>query len=240
MEGDELSFSELILVALTALLASMAAASMPSAGLITIVMVLGAIGVPSTYIAVIVPVVCRIGDDLIYLIIYMSVQDWFLDRFRTVTNVFGNAVGAAVISHLCQHKLMDTPVDLDSLPDADAHEQVFTYPGGLTEVEFGNSQMDLSQDPTQRAASKEQQRQLERNSHVNSPSTKSVTLNPFNGNSVTIALCTRQVQRAADSERRQRHGAIVEARLLGEQRHINALERRCSGQQHAARYHAHR
>jgi solute carrier family 1 (high affinity glutamate transporter) protein 1 len=52
---------------------------MPTAGLVTMVIVLNAIGLPVEYIGLIL------------------VVDWLLDRFRTTVNAFGDSVGAAVI-----------------------------------------------------------------------------------------------------------------------------------------------
>ncbi|CAF1292200.1 unnamed protein product, partial [Didymodactylos carnosus] len=72
---------------LTATLASVGAASIPQAGLVTMVIVLNALGLPS--------------DDvkLIFAV------DWLLDRFRTAINVFGDAVGCGVVQHLSRKEL---------------------------------------------------------------------------------------------------------------------------------------
>ena len=57
LEKTEIGVAQYILIVFTALLASMASTSMPSAGLITIVMVLGVIDVEDAKIALILPVV---------------------------------------------------------------------------------------------------------------------------------------------------------------------------------------
>lgn len=57
LEKTEIGVAQYILIVFTALLASMASTSMPSAGLITIVMVLGVIDVEDDKIALILPVV---------------------------------------------------------------------------------------------------------------------------------------------------------------------------------------
>ncbi|MDX2199331.1 MAG: dicarboxylate/amino acid:cation symporter [Phycisphaerae bacterium] len=67
------------LIFLTAVLAAVGAAAVPSAGLVTMAMVAAAVGVPAHYIAIILPV------------------DAFLDLFRTPTNVLGDAVGCLVV-----------------------------------------------------------------------------------------------------------------------------------------------
>jgi solute carrier family 1 (high affinity glutamate transporter) protein 1 len=70
---------EMGVIFLTATLASIGAAGIPEAGLVTMVMVLAAVNLPLG------------GMGLILAI------DWFLDRCRTTVNVWGDAVGAAVI-----------------------------------------------------------------------------------------------------------------------------------------------
>jgi len=80
--GIELSFAQMIIVVLTATLAGVGAAGIPEAGLVTMVIVLKAVGLPLEGVALIL------------------VIDWFLDRCRTTVNVWGDAVGAAVIDEL--------------------------------------------------------------------------------------------------------------------------------------------
>jgi Na+/H+-dicarboxylate symporter len=80
--GVELSFADQVIVAITATLASIGAAGIPEAGLVTMVIVLTAVGLPVEYISVILSV------------------DWLLDRFRTTVNVFGDACGAAIIDQV--------------------------------------------------------------------------------------------------------------------------------------------
>jgi len=77
--GIELSFYQQIIVALTATLASIGAAGIPGAGLVTMVMVLNAVGLPLEGIGVILAV------------------DRFLDMLRTSVNVWGDLVGTKVI-----------------------------------------------------------------------------------------------------------------------------------------------
>lgn len=74
-----LTFFEQLTVALTATLAAIGAAGIPEAGLVTMIIVLNAVGLPLEGVALILSV------------------DWFLDRFRTAVNAFGDAVGSAVV-----------------------------------------------------------------------------------------------------------------------------------------------
>eukprot|EP01116_Phalansterium_solitarium_P004152 TRINITY_DN1504_c0_g2_i2.p1 TRINITY_DN1504_c0_g2~~TRINITY_DN1504_c0_g2_i2.p1 ORF type:complete len:479 (+),score=176.82 TRINITY_DN1504_c0_g2_i2:877-2313(+) len=77
----QLDVGQTIVVALTSTLAAVGAAGIPEAGLITMTIVFTAVDLPLTDIA------------LLFTI------DWFLDRCRTVVNVLGDAVGAAIIDH---------------------------------------------------------------------------------------------------------------------------------------------
>jgi Na+/H+-dicarboxylate symporter len=80
--GIEMGLGETIIVLLTATLSAIGAAGIPEAGLVTMVIVLKAVDLPIEGISLIL------------------VVDWFLDRCRTSVNVWGDAVGAAVIGRL--------------------------------------------------------------------------------------------------------------------------------------------
>lgn len=80
--GVDLTFGQQMVVLVTATLAAIGAAGIPEAGLVTMVIVLEAVGLPLEGIGLILAV------------------DWFLDRCRTVVNVFGDSVGAAVVGRL--------------------------------------------------------------------------------------------------------------------------------------------
>jgi len=82
MEGAMIELTPIvtIVIFLTAVLASIGAAAVPDAGLITMVLVAGAVGLDPRYITLIFAV------------------DAFLDMFRTSTNVMGDSVGAIVVS----------------------------------------------------------------------------------------------------------------------------------------------
>jgi Na+/H+-dicarboxylate symporter len=77
--GVELGLAQQMIVAVTATLASVGAAGIPQAGLVTMVIVLNAVGLPLDGIALILAV------------------DWLLDRFRTTVNVWGDASAAAFV-----------------------------------------------------------------------------------------------------------------------------------------------
>lgn len=77
--GLEMSALQQVVIFLTATLAAIGAAGIPQAGLVTMVIVLTAVDLPVEGIGMILAV------------------DWFLDRFRTAINVWGDSVGAAVI-----------------------------------------------------------------------------------------------------------------------------------------------
>nr|VFK57289.1 MAG: Na+/H+-dicarboxylate symporter [Candidatus Kentron sp. TUN]VFK60184.1 MAG: Na+/H+-dicarboxylate symporter [Candidatus Kentron sp. TUN]VFK65427.1 MAG: Na+/H+-dicarboxylate symporter [Candidatus Kentron sp. TUN] len=77
--GMDMTFAQQAIIFVTATLAAIGAAGIPEAGLVTMVIVLGAVGLPLDGIGLLLAV------------------DWFLDRFRTATNVWGDSVGAAVV-----------------------------------------------------------------------------------------------------------------------------------------------
>ena len=85
--GIELSIVQVVIISITATAASIGAAGIPQAGLVTMVIVLNAVGLPAQDVALI------------------FVVDWFLDRFRTFINVLGDSFGAAVIHHFCRNDL---------------------------------------------------------------------------------------------------------------------------------------
>jgi Na+/H+-dicarboxylate symporter len=70
--GHSLSLTDQLLVVLTSVLASVGAAGIPEAGLVTMTLVFTAVGLPVEYIVLLLTV------------------DWFLDRCRTAINVMGD------------------------------------------------------------------------------------------------------------------------------------------------------
>ncbi|KAG5313787.1 EAA1 protein, partial [Acromyrmex insinuator] len=99
LNGISLGFVEVITVSLTATLASVGAASIPSAALVTMLLVLTALGLPTNDIS------------LLFAI------DWMLDRIRTSINVLGDGYGAGIVYHLSKAELdkMDEERRLEGL-----------------------------------------------------------------------------------------------------------------------------
>lgn len=80
--GNDLSLAQQIVVAVTALLASVGAAGIPHAGTVMMVVVLDAVGLPATAVGLILAV------------------DRVLDMCRTTVNVWSDSTAAAVIARL--------------------------------------------------------------------------------------------------------------------------------------------
>jgi Na+/H+-dicarboxylate symporter len=84
--GLELGIGQQAIIFITATLAAIGAAGIPQAGLVTMIIVLQVVGLPIEGIGLLLAV------------------DWFLDRFRTATNVWGDAVGAAVVDRYLKQR----------------------------------------------------------------------------------------------------------------------------------------
>jgi Na+/H+-dicarboxylate symporter len=72
MIGRDLPLAQQLMVVMTSVVASVGAAGIPEAGLVTMTLVFNAVHLPIGYIAILLPV------------------DWFLDRCRTAINVMGD------------------------------------------------------------------------------------------------------------------------------------------------------
>jgi Na+/H+-dicarboxylate symporter len=70
--GQHLTIGQQFMVVVTSVVASVGAAGIPEAGLVTMTLVFNAVGLPLEYIAMLLTV------------------DWFLDRSRTMINVLGD------------------------------------------------------------------------------------------------------------------------------------------------------
>ncbi|XP_040184019.1 excitatory amino acid transporter 2 isoform X2 [Rana temporaria] len=99
MNGIVLDGGQIVTVSLTATLASVGAASIPSAGLVTMLLILTAVGLPTQDISLLVAV------------------DWLLDRMRTSVNVVGDSFGAGIVYHLSK-------AELDNLDKQHAQQEI--------------------------------------------------------------------------------------------------------------------
>ena len=80
--GIELSVADQVTIVVSATMASVGAAGVPGAGMLTLAMVLAAVGVPVQGVALVIGV------------------DRVLDMFRTTTNVIGDATAAVLVARL--------------------------------------------------------------------------------------------------------------------------------------------
>uniref|UniRef100_A0A8D0D673 Amino acid transporter n=1 Tax=Sander lucioperca TaxID=283035 RepID=A0A8D0D673_SANLU len=119
-----LDVGQIVTISITATVASIGAAGVPNAGLVTMVIVLTAVGLPASDVTLIVAV------------------DWLLDRFRTMINVLGDAYGAGIVQKLSKRELerMDLTSDVDvanpfaleaSLDDEECEKKSYVN-GGFT------------------------------------------------------------------------------------------------------------
>jgi Na+/H+-dicarboxylate symporter len=72
MIGQHLTFAQQFIIVVTSIIASVGAAGIPEAGLVTMTLVFSAVGLPIEYIG------------------FLLTVDWFLDRCRTTINVLGD------------------------------------------------------------------------------------------------------------------------------------------------------
>uniref|UniRef100_UPI00398ED94A excitatory amino acid transporter 2-like n=1 Tax=Pristiophorus japonicus TaxID=55135 RepID=UPI00398ED94A len=87
MNGIVLDPGQIVTVSLTATLASVGAASIPSAGLVTMLLILTSVGLPTQDVSLLIAV------------------DWLLDRMRTSVNVVGDSFGAGIVNYLSKMEL---------------------------------------------------------------------------------------------------------------------------------------
>ncbi|EFP11587.1 CRE-GLT-5 protein [Caenorhabditis remanei] len=87
MNGLELSIGQLVTVSITSTLAAIGAASVPSAGLVTLLIVLTALDLPADDISLILAV------------------DWFLGRLRASVNIIGDSMGCGFVHYICADHL---------------------------------------------------------------------------------------------------------------------------------------
>ncbi|XP_034835342.1 excitatory amino acid transporter 3 [Maniola hyperantus] len=107
----DMSFGKIVAVSVTATAASIGAAGIPQAGLVTMVMVLDTVNLPAEDVSIILAV------------------DWLLDRFRTTINVVCDALGAIIVASLSQDDIEKSRALQNDREIATTHE--------LTELEKG-------------------------------------------------------------------------------------------------------
>ncbi|XP_063074273.1 solute carrier family 1 member 9 [Engraulis encrasicolus] len=122
MNAIDLDGGQIATVSMTATLASVGAASIPSAGLVTMLLILTAVGLPTQDISLLIAV------------------DWLLDRMRTSINVVGDSFGAGIVDHLSKAELAEIDRETEELanpPVAEEEEEEFIPPPPLlTELDF--------------------------------------------------------------------------------------------------------
>jgi Na+/H+-dicarboxylate symporter len=91
--GQHLTIGQQLMVMLTSIVASVGAAGIPEAGLVTMTLVLTSVGLPTEYVAILITV------------------DWFLDRCRTTINVMGDMTVSALIDGKYREQQDDKPTD---------------------------------------------------------------------------------------------------------------------------------
>ncbi|XP_002124271.2 excitatory amino acid transporter 3-like [Ciona intestinalis] len=118
--GIVLNFGQIVTVSVTATFASIGAAGVPQAGLVTLIIVLTAVGLPTEDITLILAI------------------DWLLDRLRTTVNVLGDSIGAGVVAHLSRKDLhLDSDTD-----DATTDVTMDKRPPSYTSDVFENDAMN--------------------------------------------------------------------------------------------------
>ena len=86
LSGIDLSLSQQLIVFCTAMIAAIGAPGIPSAGMVTMVMVLQSVGLPAEAIAILLPI------------------DRILDAFRTTANVQGDMIGSVIVQRVVTKK----------------------------------------------------------------------------------------------------------------------------------------
>ncbi|XP_062849241.1 excitatory amino acid transporter 3 [Trichomycterus rosablanca] len=124
LNGLDLDVGQIVTISITATVASIGAAGVPNAGLVTMVIVLTAVGLPASDVTLIVAV------------------DWLIDRFRTMVNVLGDAFGAGIVQKLSKrelekvHNISDVdvanPFALETTLDDEECEKKSYVNGGFT------------------------------------------------------------------------------------------------------------
>lgn len=98
--GQDLTLSQQLIVVFTSIIASVGAAGIPEAGLVTMTLVFTAVGLPIEYIALLLTV------------------DWFLDRCRTTINVLGDVNVSCLLDGRERPAVVTAAAPIESEPAA--------------------------------------------------------------------------------------------------------------------------
>lgn len=98
--GEQLSFGQQLTVVVTSIFASVGAAGIPEAGLVTMTLVFTAVGLPVEYIGLLLAV------------------DWFLDRCRTTINVLGDVNVSCLLDGKVREEPVASPGETNSITTA--------------------------------------------------------------------------------------------------------------------------
>ncbi|KAM9719062.1 solute carrier family 1 member 7a [Menidia menidia] len=149
----ELDFGQIITISITATAASIGAAGIPQAGLVTMVIVLTSVGLPTDDITLIIAV------------------DWALDRFRTMVNVMGDALATGIMAHICRKDFVkegeQAPLICETKPMLSI-QQMMTYQNqknGCYQPPPGGKQDHLSPDVARLIQLEEGIRPVEKKKH---------------------------------------------------------------------------
>ncbi|XP_041053493.1 excitatory amino acid transporter 2b [Carcharodon carcharias] len=126
MNNVQLDAGQIVTVSLTATLASVGAASIPSAGLVTMLLILTAVGLPTQDISLLVAV------------------DWLLDRMRTSVNVVGDSFGAGIVFHLSEEELANLDAQHTQVDDEKLIKTALMHDGTNTFQENNSNPSNYS------------------------------------------------------------------------------------------------
>ncbi|XP_067658015.1 excitatory amino acid transporter-like [Haliotis asinina] len=94
MHAISLHFFEVILLSLCTVLTSVGVAAIPNAAIVTLMVILSSVGLPVESISILLAV------------------DWFLGRVRTVVNIIGDCLTAAMLDHFFPQADVDVNVEM--------------------------------------------------------------------------------------------------------------------------------